>query len=233
MIHFCSCLFTACELKADIVFVLDVSVSVGTRGNLAAGDQRFKVVTDFVSNVADFATIGPDDTLIGVILFAQTAVLNFSVTAHTVASDIQNAVNSIVYSEITSPNHKGTNTPGALDLLRTGGERGGELNLRRDNPNINQIAVIVTDGVANNKPLNGRGTRLSAIDTEIAADALKKANIYDFIFAVSVGTKKRRIKKDQLNNIATDGLVFLIDDFDQAEFERLQQEFTNAICKSK
>ena len=233
MMHYRPCLVTACQLKADIVFVLDVSTSVGARGSLAAGDKRFKVVTDFVSNVADFLTIGPDDTLIGVILFVQTAVLNFSVTTHTVASDLQDAINSIVYSEITNPDPRGTNTPAALDLLRTAGQRGGELALRRDNPDINQIAVILTDGVANNGPLNGRGIKLSAKDTEIAADKLKKANIYDFIFAVGVLEEEKMINENQLKDIATDRLVFVINDFDRGEFKRLQKEFTNVVCESK
>jgi len=234
MIQYCSCLFTGCNLKADVVFVLDVSISIGSVNDLTVGDERFKVVTDFVSRLADFLTIGPDDSLIGVILFAQTAVLNFSVTAHTTARDVQNAINSIVYSEITNPDHRGTNTPDALRLLREAGRRGGALNLRRDNPGIGQIAFVITDGVANNKPLNGRGKKESAEDTIVEANALKAANIYDFIFAVGIGGKDgKRINENQLESIATDDLVFLLENFDEAEFERLRQRFIRVVCEGK
>ena len=234
MIQYCSCLFTECNVKADIVFVLDVSISIGSVNDPSVGDERFKVVTDFVSDVVDVLPIGPDDSLIGVILFAQTAVLNFSVTAHTMKRDLQNAINSIVYSEITNPDHRGTNTPDALRLLREAGRRGGALNLRIDNPGIPQIAMVITDGVANNKHFNGQGRKESAEDTEREANALKAASIYDYIVAVSIGGKGgKRINKTQLEQIATDDLVFLLENFDEAEFERLRQRFIRVVCEGK
>jgi len=235
MIHYCSRLFTGCELKSDVVFVLDVSKSIGSGGGKKFGDVRFKVVTDFVSNLISLSTIGPDDTLIGVILFAQTAVLHFSVTAHTTERDVQNAINSIVYNEITNPNHRGTNTPDALRLLREAGQRGGGLNLRRDNPDIRQIAMVITDGVANSNPSKKQSKKVSAVNTEKEAEVLKAASIYDHIFAVGiVGKGGKRINETQLEQIATGkDRVYILNDFDETEFIQLQQDFTNTLCESK
>jgi len=214
--------------------VLDVSISIGSRNDPTVGNERFKVVTDFVSRLADFSTIGPNDTLIGVILFAQTAVLRFNVTAHTNKNDLKNTINSIVYSNIKHPNHTGTNTPDALKLLREAGQRDGALKLRRDNKDILKIAVVITDGVANNKPLD-RGRKVSAVDTKKEADALKAANIYDYIFAVGIeGKDRQRLNENQLRQIATGNhLVFRLNDFDKKEFIKLQQDITNTVCESK
>ena len=171
--------------------------------------------------------------MIGVILFAQYAVVNFSVTEYFVKDDLKAAVNRIVYSEITNPDHYGTNTSDALNLLRIAGQRGGALNLRNDDPIITQIAIVITDGVANN-PFFGTGKSSSARITRTAVDNLKKSEIYEYIFAVGVEGKKGNIKERQLKDIATaDSFVFKIDDFNQQQFEEFRQNITRQVCKGK
>ena len=64
---------------------------------------------------------------------------------YTTRLELENAINSFVYSTITNPNHVGTNTPHALNLLRTTGRSGCELRLR-DDPTTSKTAVIITDG---------------------------------------------------------------------------------------
>ena len=65
-------------------------------------------------------TIGPNDKLVGKILFACHANLTFHVQEHTNADDLTTAINSIVYSEIPELDQTGTNIPEALDLFEIG-----------------------------------------------------------------------------------------------------------------
>ena len=178
-------MLTVCEAKLDIVFVLDVSISIGGRDG-SLGDQNFAQVTTFVNEFMRHVRIGPDDSLVGVILFGQYAVVNISLSNYTRKADLVNAIGNLVYSEITNPSHEGTNTPHTLDLLRTAGQSGGELRLR-DDTTTTKIVIFVTDGRANRRPITRDPNKdMDAIDTEIAAERLHDSRIYDQIYAVGI-----------------------------------------------
>ena len=219
----------------DLVFVLDVSKSIGGRNrSLKFGDPNFRNVTTFVNNFIRNIRIGPDDSLVGVILFARYAVVNFNVSRYTNKSHLEDAIDSLVYSEITKPNHIGTNTPHALNLLRTAGRSGGELRLRNDS-STSKIVVFVTDGRANNRPITGiRSRDMDSIDTDIAAEQLHESRIYDQIYAVGIQGDDKDINVTQLEAIATDhSLVYNITGFNQEIFEELQQNLTRLVCRRK
>ena len=220
----------------DLVFVLDVSISIagGGGGNDTIGDLNFGRVTTFVNDFIRNIRIGPDYSLVGVILFAQNAVVNFSVSRYTTRSELVNAIDSLMYSTITNPNHVGTNTPKALYLLRTAGRSGGELRLRNDSA-TSKIAVIITDGRANNRPITKNPNRdMDSIDTEIAAERLHESRIYNQIYTVGIQGDDRDINVTQLEVIATDrSLVYNITGFNQQLFKELQQNLTRLICRRK
>ena len=226
-------MLTVCEAKLDIVFVLDVSISIGGRdGNL--GDQNFAQVTTFVNEFIRHVRIGPDDSLVGVILFGQYAVVNISLTNYTRKDDLVNAIGDLVYSDIRNPSHEGTNTPHALDLLRTAGQNGDELRLR-DDPTTTKIVIFVTDGRANRRPITRDPNRdMDAIDTEIAAERLHDSRIYDQIYAVGIQGDNRDINGTQLEAIATDlSLIYNITGFTQQVFEELRENLTRLVCRRK
>ena len=224
----------------DLVFVLDVSISIagGGRGNNIIGNLNFGKITTFVNDFIRNIRIGPDDSLVGVILFARYAVVNFNVSRYTTKSELVNAINSLMYSTITNPNHVGTNTPDALNLLRTAGRSGGNLRLRNDSA-TSKIAVIITDGRANNRRISNvpnvtRSREMDSIDTEIAAELLHESRIYNQIYTVGIQGDDRDINVTQLEAIATDrSLVYNITGFNQSLFKELQQNLTRLICRRK
>ena len=218
-------LFAACELTTDIIFVCDVSLSIGN-------DANFNVVRNFVRSISNFVTIGPNDNLVGKILFARHANITFHVQEHTNAEDLTAAIDSIVYSEIPELDQTGTNIPEALDLLRTAGRPGGELRFR-DDPNVNRVAVLITDGRPNTKDLTGNSQKEDAQNTENAAARLHESGIYDQIYAIGIQGNKN-INFRELEFIASDpSLVIIVQDFDAEQFEELETNLTNLVCGRK
>ena len=212
-------------MNADLVYVLDVSLSIGN-------DTRFQEVTKFVGGLGQFFDIGLNDNLAGVILFARHANIEFDVQEHTNATDFAAAVTSIVYSDIPRRNRTGTDIPAALDLLRTAGRRGGALRFR-DDPNIPKIAIFLTDGRPKTRPFTGNSQEQDDNNTENAAARLHESGIYDQIYGIGI-KGKRDIDFVELEFIASDpGLVFVIDDFDEQLFQELQRNLTVAICRRK
>ena len=200
----------------------DVSISIGD-------DANYNIVKDFVAAISNFVTIGPNDNLVGKILFARHANISFHVQEHTNAEDLTTAINSIVYSEIPELDRTGTNIPEALDLLRTAGRPGGELRLRNA-PDVTRVAVFITDGRPNTNNLTGNSRAEDAQNTEDAAARLHESGIYDQIYAIGIQGKKN-INFRELEFIASDpSLVFVVQDLDAELFEELETNLTNLVC---
>ena len=203
----------------------DVSISIGS-------DANFNVIRNFVAAISNFVTIGPNDNLVGKILFARHANISFHVQEHTNAEDLTAAINSIVYSEIPELDRTGTNIPEALDLLRTAGRPGGELRFR-DDPDVTRVAVFITDGRPNTKDLTGNSRAEDAENTEKAAARLHESGIYDQIYAIGIQGNKN-INFEELSLIASDPLlVIVVQDFDAELFEELERNLTNLVCGRK
>ena len=209
---------TNCTMpKLDMVFVLDTSVSVKT-------EKNFGVMRDFLKNTADIINIGLNDSLAAVVLFADSAWIRFSLTKYTDLNSFRNAVDDIIYDEVKQ---SGTNTPDALNLLRTAGQDG-RLGVRNDTV---KVVVMITDGRPNLKHLNiPRGQAIA--DTQEAATRLHKSGIYDHVYSIGIeGT--RRIGR-VLNFIAyRSSLVFSITGFDASLFQQLTNNFTSSFCNGE
>lgn len=224
-------LLTACEVNADIVFVLDVSRSIGipeNRFNETAGDENFKKVTDFVSKVPEMLPIGLQNNLVGVILFAREAVVRFDVMKHKTRDELVTAVNKIVYSKLKEPDHNGTNTPEALDLLQDTSQ------LKLRGSNYSKIVVFITDGRTHTRRFTSNTEIDDAINTQHAAERLHDAKIYDQIYAIGIEGKNSTINKTQLGIIASDpSLVFNVSGFTDELFNDLSNNFARRVCKRK
>ena len=218
-------LFTACELKLDIVFICDVSLSIGS-------DANFDVIKTFIISLINFLEINPNANCVAKILFARHANISFGAQEHTNANDLIAAINSIVWSEIPELARTGTNMAEALDLLRTAGGSGGELRCRDDDM-ATRIAVFLTDGRPNTNDLTGKTRQEDAQCTEDAAARLHESGIYEQIYAIGI-RGNRNINFRELEFIASDpSLVFIVEDFNPDLFEEVQRDLTRIVCTGK
>ena len=217
--------YAGCELAVDLTFVLDVSVSIGS-------DEHFNSVKAFVKSVSNFMDIGNDESLVGAVLFGRDAWIKFDLQQYPVKADLIEAIDRIVYSNISQLNHTGTNTPAALRLLETAGQRGGALKLRHD-PNKPKIAVFVTDGRTNTKDQTNNSKTQDRYETKMAAKYLHDLQIYDQIYAVGI-RGNRQVNFEELMYIATDtSQVIIIDDFTIDLLMGVQRNLTNMVCNRK
>ena len=200
--------------KLDVVFVLDVSLSI-------KNEENFEVMKDFVKNTADLININLNDSLAAVVLFGGNAWIQFSLTQYTGKDSFLKAVDDLKYKKVRQI---GTNTPDALNLLRIAGQDG-RLGLRNDTI---KIVVLITDGRPNLNHLN-ISLEQAAADTEEAATKLHDSGVYDQVY--SVGIEGTRPIGKLLNVIANPpSLVYHITGFDAALFQQLTQSFTSSFC---
>ena len=223
-------LFTACPTKADIVFVLDISISIG-QGNQSTADLNFDRMKNFILDVVDFLSIGPDNSMVGVVEFARFAEITFSVSEYTDKSNLQTAIRNLQYGNINDLRHETTNTPDTLKLLRIEGREGGALGLRDD---ADHVVVFITDGRANTRKRTGNSRQTDAVNTETEADLLHNSDIYDQIYSLGIRGKNNDINETQLMAIASDPtLAVILDDFNPKQFENFRQDLIKQICGRK
>ena len=184
-----------------MVFVLDGSGSVTA--------TRFQLIREFAESVSDILTIGPQDSLVGVIVFSGSASIEFNLQQHTSKAALLPAINPGIPYPTGS-----TNTAAALRLLLSSAQDG-TMGVRNGRT---QIAIVVTDGRSN-----------SQTATIAAADALHAAGIYQ-VYAAGLGGANIV----ELNAIASDpSLVFFTDEFDMDTVIELTENFTQTICKEE
>lgn len=219
-------LFTGCDLSVDLTFVLDVSISIG-------GDEYFNMIKDLAKQISAFPDIGMDKTLVGVILFARDALIEFDLQKYPMKADLINAIDEIVYSNIPRYNRTGTNIPAALKLLGSAGQSNGALKLRND-PDIPKIVVLVTDGRTNTRVKTGNTKEQDRLETINAAKVLHSLKIYDHIYAVGIRGKKDIIFDELMNDIATDpSQAIIIDEFNATVLSEVERNLTDMVCNRK
>ena len=203
--------------KLDVVFVLDVSISIET-------DENFELMKSFIKDTAHLINININATLAALVLFGGNAWIRFPLTEHTNESNFQKAVDDIKYDEVKQI---GTNTPSVLNLLRIAGQDG-RLKLRNDTI---KIAVFITDGRPHLNHLNITRKQANA-DTKDAAKRLHDSGVYDQIY--SIGIEGRKPIGKILNSIAyPSSLVFLLERFDATLFETLTRKLILSFCNCK
>ena len=185
----------------DVVFVLDDSQSIKR--------PNWRFVTGFVASVATFLDIGLNDSLIGVISFGGDAVIQFNAREYDNQTSLIEAIHGIRYRS-----SRGTRTWLALNLLRET-SLNGTMMLRENYPHI---AVVLTDGRSRNHNF-----------TNMAAQQLHDANIFNQIYTIGIGAKQ--IDVSELQSIASDDShVYILQDFDQSLFIELRQNITQQVC---
>ena len=216
--------------------MLDNSVSIQS-------DTNFGLIRNLVVQIVEQLNIGPDNSLVSILIFARQAWINFPITRYTNADDLIDAVNEISYYDTPELNRTGTNIPAALDLLREGGQDG-RIGLR-GNANFTHV-IFITDGRANNIDLveEQTGVELTGdarknqraqdeADSIAAAERLHESGVYDEVFAVGI-EGSHKINEDELEAIASDeAFVFKIEDFSQEAFQAVIFLINEELCQRK
>ena len=227
-------MITVCSL--DCVFVLDVSVSIGN-------DANFEKLTDFAVKVINAANNQGIDARYAVILFARHAWINFKISDD--VTNVTEAITSIKYSTSLNEDvdHKGTNTPDSLDLLKEAGSNG-TLGLR-DNSDYNCV-IFVTDGksntvqlVAEQQGIKTSGSAFKAFkekqlekdknNTISSAKMLHESGVYSQIFAIGVEGNKK-LSEDELSAIDSANDPILVEGFNETEISNVLGQIQNLFC---
>jgi len=167
--------------------------------------DRWNIIREFTVNVANSLTIGPADSLVGVIVFSDNAQLSFGLTEHSSSTTLIPALRGLPFL------NSGTNTADALQLLLSASQDG-RMGLRDGRA---CIVIVVTDGKSNDESA-----------TLAAADAFHTADICE-VYAAGLGNAN----PTELNAIASDpSLVFNSDDFDSATVNALTDKIIEMIC---
>jgi len=159
--------------------------------------------------VSALLDVGLQESLVGVILYSGTASIHFDLLEYTNKVTLLSAINpGIPYLG------GGTNTAGALTLLLSSAQNG-RLGLRNGRTHL---AVVITDGASD-----------SPLSTQIAANQIHSANIFDEVYAVGVGGAD----VTELNRIATNpSSVLFTHQFDAAVIRILRRNLTTQLCES-
>ena len=181
----------------DVVFVIDTSGSIGF--------SNFQMIREFTANVTTELIHNSPKSSIGMILFDDTARIEFNLQAYSSLRTILSAINQLAYSG------RETNMAGALRLLLSTAQNG-VLGLRSDSL---KLAIIITDGRSGNPSA-----------TLSAASALHASNIFD-ILAVGVD----RADLAELQAIASrPEFVFITNYFNNVGLQQLQEEILPQLC---
>ena len=176
----------------------------------SVGSGNYQLMKQFVHDIVDEFNIGPDNTQVGVISYASSALVEFYLNAYHDKSALLTAINNLVFTG------GWTDTGGAIDLLRTQGftaANGG----RPQSEAVPRVAVVITDGVSN-----------SYSATVNAATLAHNEGI--IMFAVGIGG----YNLNELNAIASDlSYVSTLSGFDSMQLDALHTTIANEACIGK
>ena len=169
--------------------MLDTSGSIGA--------DNFQLIRELVANITVELFNKSPNTSVGVILFANSAHIEFNLQTYTSLSTLLSAIDNLPYS------HGGkTDTAEALTLLLSTA-KSGILRLRDDS---SKIAIVITDG---------RSSSQSATLSAVAE--LHASNIFN-VFAFGIGVADQT----ELNAIASSPeFLFFVSTFDSADLKEL------------
>ncbi|XP_061197993.1 uncharacterized protein LOC133206079 [Saccostrea echinata] len=161
---------TDCGAKADIVFLLDSSGSVGS--------TNFNKMLKFVEGVAQTFNIGPNDVQIGVDTFSTGHKAEFNLNSHLDKQSLVTAISHIPYKSGSTHTGEAIQFMHANSFTAAAGKR----------PGVPKIAIVVTDGNSNNRQL-----------TSAEADKARKDNITMFAIGVGHGINDNELNSISSN----------------------------------
>ena len=181
-----------------MVFVVDSSTSVT--------EQNFLVVKDFMIDFLSEASIDDGSVRVGVILFSDDDYLQFQLNDYSDKLSLLRAIDAIPYKR------GNTNTADALQTMRS------EMFTRAngDRPNVQNVALVITDGVSNiNQPR-----------TIPEAERARAEGIH--IYSIGIGLSDTK-ELDAMASRPADENSFTVQEFN--ELYILREQIFHALCK--
>ena len=194
LVHISGC----ADARIDLVFVLDASTSVT--------EPNFELMKDFVKDFLYEADIDGGNVRVGVIIYSTKDHVEFQMNTYSTKADVYNAVDEIPWR------YGSTNTADALKTMRT------DMFTRQngDRPDVENICIVVTDGVSN----------INARRTIPEAEQARGEGIH--IYAIGIGLSDTR----ELDGIASKPVEenrFAVQEF--TELQDLRHKVFSALCK--
>ncbi|XP_055959255.1 collagen alpha-1(XII) chain-like [Patella vulgata] len=185
--------------RLDLVFVLDASTSVT--------EPNFKLMLDFLKDFLQVANIDGGNVRVGVVIYSTEVHMQFQMNQYRTKQQVFDAIDNIPYR------YGSTNT---ADGLRTMHE---EMFTRKngDRPNVDNICILVTDGVSN---INSRRTVPEAV-------AARNKNIHLYVIGIGL-TDTREV--DQIATPPIEENRFIVQEFD--ELRALRDKVFSSLCIS-
>ena len=131
---------TCSDIRADIVFVVDSSGSIrdADPGTDANPNPNYTFMRQFMANIVDGFTIGPNDVQVGAVTFSNEGVNRFFLNTYNNQADLTAALLNLAYDG------GNTNTSGGLRRMHE--DQFSAANGGRDN--VDKIAIVITDGIS-------------------------------------------------------------------------------------
>ena len=153
------------------------------------GPANWQKALDFVRDVFGKFVIGENNVRVGLVTYGESATSAFHLNQHYTKSELENSVSQTRYQGT------GTNTADALLLTRSDQFTDGN----GDRADVDNIAILVTDGTSTNPPATIR-----------EGQQLKNNTIR--LISVGVGEK---VNTGELDQISDPGDVYLIEDYNE------------------
>ncbi|CAL8248694.1 unnamed protein product [Lota lota] len=200
----CSCGVTCRRTPLELVFVIDSSESVGP--------ENFDVVKDFVNALVDRASVGPETTRVGVVLYSHENREVVNLGEERSRDQIKSAVRSMPYMG------EGTFTGSAIhraNRVFVAARRG-----------VRKVAIVITDGQADER---------DSVSLEGAVREAHGSGIEMFVIGVvnQSDALYQQFRKE-LHLMASDPdeeHVYLIKDF--ATLSTLERKLLGKICEDQ
>lgn len=182
------------------MFVLDASTSVTA--------PNFELMKGFVRDFLTDADIDNDKVRVGVVIYSTADYVMFQLNEYKTKAAVLNAVDNIPYR------FGSTNTADALRTMRE--EMFSVAN--GDRPDVDNVAIVVTDGVSN----------INSARTVPEAEQARAENIH--VYAIGIGLTDT-VELDGIASKPVEENRFAVQDF--AELSDLRHEVFASLCKYK